>query len=585
MKKKSVWIVGLIAAAGVGIGGFLAGFTVVDGAVFSRRADCFDLRSHDLTPAEYEAIQMEWPEKLILWRVLFQGQHLDVDTQHLKLDTLTAEEAGLLDYLPNLKTVDASDCTDYEALMLLASRRPDCEISYAVRMGSSLYPADSEELTAENADDEQLRSALAALPRVRKVTLTGQLPDVQELLTLKEEFPDIVWDAEILLGGESFPSDVRTLRPAMGTDFAELRRVLPLFWELQYLDLTEMPLTDGQCRELITAFPDLDIQCSLMLGGRRFASDAVTIDLTGVKLTREELRQALTVFRKLKKLRVDGCGLDDETLDELNREFPNTDVVWTVTIGAHKVSTDAVFFYPAKKGGSSVPGHTELQKLRFCHNMVAVDIGHADTTSCDWASQMPHLKYLILADTQIGDISPLAGLKELVYLELFRLPITDYSALLGCTALQDLNIGMTYGNPEPLSKMTWLHNLQWNRGTMDDESWNAVLALSEQLTDTNVMLPETSRNIGSMWRYLPNYYVFRDMIDGDFLNQELAARYWSDDTHTILSCAHSKTRFAGDVLAQIVKRRMETGESIPGIRNPGSEKTQILYETLRTAMP
>lgn len=288
----------------------------------------------------------------------------------------------------------------------------------------------------------------------------------------------------------------------------------------------------------------------------------------------------LPYFPKLQKLIMSDCGIDDEAMDALNRRYPEISIVWTVQIGIVPVRTDDVIFFPAGVSESNMPSNEELKKLRYCTEMVAVDIGHAKATECEWLEYMPHVRYLILADTLITDLTPLSNLKELVYLEIFRMDLHDYSPLLGCTALQDLNIGTTYADPEPISQMTWLHNLQWNHGADDPETRDAVLQLAEQLPDTNVTI-DTWRNVGGAWRYLPNYYVFRDLIGGKYFNQLFPSLFWGDrDAAKILGCEQNKSKFAGDVLAEIVRKRIDSGEPIVGVKNIGSEKAEVLYQTL-----
>ena len=49
---------------------------------------------------------------------------------------------------------------------------------------------------------------------------------------------------------------------------------------------------------------------------------------------------------------------------------------------------------------------------------------------------------------------------------------------------------------------------------------------------------------------------------------------------TILSCDSSSPRFAGEVLRDMVRYRIDNGLPIPGIKNVGSEKAEILYQSL-----
>ena len=118
---------------------------------------------------------------------------------------------------------------------------------------------------------------------------------------------------------------------------------------------------------------------------------------------------------------------------------------------------------------------------------------------------MPNLKYLIIADTMIDDISPLEGHDQLIYLEMFITKVTDLSPLLTCTALEDLNLCYTHADPEPVTKMTWLKNLWWAEPPMEESEFQ------EYLPDTHLMFLHHS-STGNGWRQLQNYYDMRDYL-------------------------------------------------------------------------
>ena len=125
---------------------------------------------------------------------------------------------------------------------------------------------------------------------------------------------------------------------------------------------------------------------------------------------------------------------------------------------------------------------------------------------------MPQLRYLILADTPVADLSPLEGLKNLKFLELFQTPVRDYSPLLGCTALDDLNLCYSYGDPEPVMKMTWLKRLWWDGSRVSEAT------LSEHLPDTQVECNSHS-STGAGWRKGQHYFDMRDLIGMDYMTK------------------------------------------------------------------
>lgn len=580
MKKKIMFIAGAVGIALILLI-FLVTHVWIDGAFFPRGAESYDLTGHDLSAQEYEAICQRFPEAEIIWSVPFQGQRYPMDTTSLTVTSLTEAEADSLDYLPSLQQVDGAGCRDYGALAYLQRRRPDCLVHYQVDLGGIACGSLSQALTVTDADADALAQALPLLPRLQELNLEGTIPGPEELGALMEDFPAISFRFTLELGGQTVSSDAQTLDlTAAPVTREELSAVLPLLHQLEEVILMDTALPDGELRALIDGFPGIFFRCALDFAGVPCATDCVEADISGHPVGVEEVEAMLPYFPKLQKLIMSDCGIDDEAMDALNRRYPEISIVWTVQIGIVPVRTDDVIFFPAGVSESNMPSNEELKKLRYCTEMVAVDIGHAKATECEWLEYMPHVRYLILADTLITDLTPLSNLKELVYLEIFRMDLHDYSPLLGCTALQDLNIGTTYADPEPISQMTWLHNLQWNHGADDPETRDAVLQLAEQLPDTNVTI-DTWRNVGGAWRYLPNYYVFRDLIGGKYFNQLFPSLFWGDrDAAKILGCEQNKSKFAGDVLAEIVRKRIDSGEPIVGVKNIGSEKAEVLYQTL-----
>ena len=442
----------------------------------------------------------------------------------------------------------------------------------------------AQELTLLDAKPEELEQLLSQLPHLKKLTLDGNIPPYETLLELHAQFPDLEMVFPVAFGEKIIISDVEVLDlSGIEVDPDTIAKQLSLFSHLRELTLLGTNLTDEEKMYLCDNLPGVLVRCELPLAEQYFPTDSMELDISGFPVTIAEVEDMLPYFPCLKKLDMSFCGISDADMDALNQRHPDVSIVWTVTMGKAKTRTDAVSFYPA--GVNYYPTNEEMQKLRYCTELIAIDIGHTRATDCEFLWYTPKVKYLILADTGITDITPVGNLKDLIYLELFNLRIKDYSPLLNCTKLQDLNIGTTHGDPEPLSKMTWLHNLQWHRADQDPATKEAVLKLPEQLPDTNVELypKKKARNIGGPWRYLPNYYVFRDIIGADYFNQDQIGDYWGEeDGERIMACNGGKSCSA-DTLAQIVRERIDKGEPIIGLKHTDSHKAEILYDTLINA--
>jgi len=581
MDKKYLLRAGIAALAGaviIGTGIFFSTRVVVDGEVFPRDTTVFDLTDHSLTPEEYGNIRDKYPDVRILWTIPFQGSRYSLDTTEITVTSLTEEEADILTHLPNLKQVDGMQCQDPEVLRYLQSRLPDCSVLYQVNG----IPSDAQQAAIADTDIAQLSRILSLLPRLQSLRLTGNTPEPEALLQLKNDFPAVKIDAVLNIGGKEISTGADSIDlTGVSLTVSELSRMLPLLSGAEEILLKDTSLTDRELKDLILQFPDIFFLCDLDFAGKPVSTDSTEIDISGMPITVEETKELLPCFPRLEKLIMSHCGIDNESMDALNQRYPDISIVWTLEIGRMIVRTDDTIFFPSKHGEHNLPSHEELQKLRFCREMVAIDVGHSKATDCNWAANMPKLKYLIIADTKITDLTPLSDLKELIYLEAFGLDLTDYSPLLGCTAMQDLNIGTTFADPEPLTRMPWLHNLFWHGVLKNEALREKALLLEQQLPDTNIVLETPRKNIGGMWRYLPNYYVFRDLLDADFFNQEYTGMFLDKkDAQKILACDHGAEAFAGDVLAQIVRYRIDNNLPITGIRNTDSAQAENLYESL-----
>ena len=195
------------------------------------------------------------------------------------------------------------------------------------------------------------------------------------------------------------------------------------------------------------------------------------------------------------------------------QRHPDIRFVWSVNLGGLEVRTDATYFIPTKYDVKV--SNADLKELKYCVDMVCVDVGHMKyVTRCDWAAHMPKLKYLILADTNVRDITPLTGLKELTFVELFLTPVRDYSPLLTCPSLEDLNLCYTHGDPEPVTRITWLKRLWWAG------SWTARVKFGDTFRE-NIPGCElnftTESSTGEGWRTGENYYAMRDLLGMSYM--------------------------------------------------------------------
>ena len=175
---------------------------------------------------------------------------------------LTDESAGEILALADreyLKSIDATQSREYDALLALSALLPDCHIFWNYEFGGELYPSGTEELTV--TDPEGLEEALRFLPGLRKVDMTACLLPTEEMEALSVLRPDVDFLWTLRFGEWTVRSDITcfsTLRTG-GEDShrytsGELYPLLRFCRNLRALDLGHNALTDisliGQMSQL-----------------------------------------------------------------------------------------------------------------------------------------------------------------------------------------------------------------------------------------------------------------------------------------------------------------------------------------------
>lgn len=473
-----------------------------------------DARGTGMTAEEYDALKHSYPRLDILWDVPFQGGSMESHEEKITLTSLKQEDFEALSYFKNLKSIDAWGCEDYAALVKLQEERPECKIFYSVSLGNQEFDCDVRELVLEAAPGEALVKELGYLPQLSRVRLIWPLPEWAYIEQAMEAYPQLTWEWEVLgfnkvYWGQS--TEALALNKEQIHAVSQLEEILPYLPNLKTVDLRDCDLPGEELVDLANAWPEIDFFFNLTIGHVTVCTDAKEIDLSNHTFENtDQVERYVNCFPNLEKVIMCECGIPNEEMAALNDKYENIRFVWSVWIGVKLFRTDAVYYTPNKWGDKCFD--ESIYNLRYCTDMVCVDIGHMDNvTNCEWAAFMPNLKYLILAETSIRDLTPLANLKNLVFLELFRSTVKDYTPLLGCTALEDLNLSYTYGDPAPIYEMTWLKRLWWS-GCW----WEARNELPQVHPNTEMEFFEVS-STGGTWREGRNYYDMRDFIGMDYM--------------------------------------------------------------------
>lgn len=514
-KRRTVWIV----AAAVVLTVLLAvsawvicTHVLVNGKLYPKRGQQVNLLEKTVTEAEVREIYARFPDYTVQWNIPFQGGTLPSNSTEVTVTSLTEEDVRMLAYLTGQVTVHGESCQDYDCLLALARAHPSWNVLYRVTVDGTVYNQDAQAVELHTLTREEA-ALLSYLPQLKTVD-GSQCRNYGLLNELRQK--NHSWEViyTVKLGDSELDPDAESGKAA-GVEYQELANALEGLPKLKKLTLTD-PKAEGQALlDLAKEYPDLDLSWSMTLNGESIPMDIEELDISGMDL--ESLDQVKTVVKGLPKLTklimsdctIGGNAIQNEDMAALREELrEKCKVVWTVYCGRVVARTDDTWFMPIQQNEYDF-GERDAYNLRYCEDMVCIDLGHSDIHTVEFAAYMPHLKYLILTDTVVRRIDELANCKELIYLELTLCTVLSYEPLLGCTALEDLSLEKPYyfPDPSPIFKMTWLKNLFW-KGCGSRTRQMAKEALPNTRLDFSGK-PATS---GEGWRNLKNYYDMRDYL-------------------------------------------------------------------------
>lgn len=506
-KKKilaAVLLAVLVCAVIGGVIWCITHFHFVDFHLYPKGMTVLDLRGQAISLEHYDKVQQKMPGTLIYWDIPFQGQSYPQDTKSLTVTTLTDKDLAVLAHFPNLEQVEAQACTDYAQLAQLKQQRPEVQVHYGVILGGESWSSDSTQITLGGIAQGELDD-LPYLPRLEQVYVTkGSGNNLMELQQYCREH-GIAFGIQV--GEQTVPEDMQQVE-LLAIQQAELP-LLKLLTNMKTLRLVDPVAEPESILALEQTYPGAQISWEWDVGGVRVTSEDTEIDLSKATLTSvEQVEQAMSYFPKAQKVFLGDCGLDNDELaayrDRVRQDYK---VVWIVHCGPYlPTRTDATSFMPGREGNVPRFWDEDTYNLRYCEDMIAIDVGHQGAVkNIGFVAYMPNLKYLILAHTNVQDITPISNCKNLVFLELDWSPIRDYTPLQGCTSLEDLNIGQSGADVTPLFEMPWLKNV-----------WcifrpGAAARLATALPNTHVVASGDA-TVDSGWRNLPNYFAMRDAL-------------------------------------------------------------------------
>ena len=548
-KKRFPWLVLLLLALVVAAAGaaavFLNGHVLVAGRVVStevteldlsgrelsglsslkrcRNLQSLDLRGCDVSEEDLAMLRAALPGCEVRYDVVVGGVRYDIDTREVALADLPTDWEGLTK-LPALQSLTVERCTDPAAMAELQKRLPECAMAWSLGLGGEWFDVNTEDMhiSLPAVYSDELLSQLRWFPALKTVTVDNAQLSPAEQRTVRDAYPDVTFRWPVAAGSLLLSCDVTelTFDGADGADLAALEEVLDLLPALRKLDFTGSGVPGEDRLAFMERHPELDVTWTVSLLGETYPWNTQLLDFSGVTFTQEDfntLEKTISEFPLLEKVDMCDTGAPYTALDELNRKYENVRVVWRVRFGKdnyYSLRTDDTYFRPSEFG-EAPPAVTDAdtQILRYCTDMIALDLGHQYFTELSWLEGMTHLKYLIVAECPVTDLSPLSGLQELVYLEIFNSTVNDLAPLTKCAALKALNccyIKTSGDNAfKALKEMPQLEYLWYCGNHMTTAQLKTIQSMYPNLVTFTIRGGESS---GGRWRYMQYYYDMRDAL-------------------------------------------------------------------------
>ena len=409
----------LLGALGTGWYFYRNTHVKVDGAIYAKSLTQLDLRGQQITADQYQRLQESLPNCKISWDVPFQDTVYPNDTAEIAVTALSQENVEQMQYFTGLQKVDATACFDYEAVQSLITAHPDWQVDYNVRIDGQVLPRDTSSIS----------------------------------------FPEGRGNYDDLINNLAY---------------------LP---EVEKIHFDEPELKPAELLEIREKYPNISITWEKTVFGEKRPDDTQELDISGTRFQSiQEVEDQAGYLTGLKQLVMCDTGLkNDDIAGFRERVQGKCKVIWNVQVGRFNVRTDETWFMPTKFHMDIKDVHA--QNLKYCEDMICIDLGHNMRKNLEWLKGTPHLQYLIIADCPLQDVTPIGTLKELKFLELFMTDIRDISPIVGCTALEDLNVARIPADLTPLAEMKWLKNLWASGGRVSKKD---AAFLREQLPNTRI---------------------------------------------------------------------------------------------------
>ena len=364
---------------------------------------------------------------------------------------VTAEEIAGLKKYPDLKSVDLTGSTCYDAIEDYMASHPEVAVTYKVYIcNQELDPQETRlVLKAGSFELTDLLENLAYLPQMAEVELPKTDLTLAEIESITAAYPGVAVSYTLdLLGQEVDAAAAEVDLSAMVSE--DMERVLASFEMLPNLTNVELVGEEGvsnlpmpDAKSLMEAAPQVKFHYSFDFYGNILSTDTERVELENLDIGNEgeqNIRDALDMMPNCTYFKLEDCGIDSEVMASIRDDYPEVKVVWRIYCGKFTMCTDETMVRMTFHLDD-----TNCHELKYCTDVTYMDVGHNSTlTDLSFVAYMPNLECVIVSGSPLTDISAFADHDKLTWMELcFCGRISDISPLASCDNLKYLNISFS----------------------------------------------------------------------------------------------------------------------------------------------
>ena len=482
----------------------------------------------------------------VLWSVPLGSVRVDSDATELMvpadIDTAEAVTAALND-LPHIQTVDLRNSgLGNEAAAALREAKPEVTFLYDVTIQGSRLDADTKtlELAADSITDwDALAREIGYLRDLEGIVVTGTVTPEQAAYLL-EGAGTIPVRYSVAFKGRTISSEDEEVdfSDLPASDLGAIKGVLTVLPNIRKVNLDPQKgsskWTLDEADQLQTFREGMLVNYTTKYFGVSFslADEVVSFNKKNLKKKVNDLKELLPYLRNVKRVDMENCSIDNETMAALRDEFPQPKLVWRVKVGGYSVRTDA-WMIKFSAGGSRTLTDTDCKDLKYCREIKYLDLGHNKIHHMDgFVPYMPDLEVCIMYNP-MSNIKGIEACPKLEFFECYSCNLHDLSPLAACTELKHLDVCFNaITDITPLYGLTKLERLWISRNDgIPEEQFEKFHELVP-----NCVVNRTVHNpTGDGWRedetgaYVPRYALLRQQFMYDYTTLRSYGDGWYED--------------------------------------------------------